>query len=86
MGRNERARALGVSMALDPSLQIVMVPDAGAVTVQWRTIARTRIGSGVVKGDVKSMRLDTAGERAAFMEGLAEAGGSRAAQEARGEG
>ena len=64
------ARNMGHRMALDPSLQIVMVPGPGTVAVQWRTITRTS-GGGVVKSDVKRMEMKTAEARAAFMEGLA---------------
>ena len=67
----EKARSIGRGMALDPSLQIILVPGPGAVAVQWRTIARTRM-CGVIKGDVKRMELETADERAAFMEGLSD--------------
>ena len=67
----EKARSIGRGMALDPSLQIILVPGPGSVAVQWRTITRT-FGGGSVKGDVERMELETAEERAAFMEGLSD--------------
>ena len=66
------ARHLGHGMARTANLEIAVVanhPCAGSVLVRWRTV--NRYHNGVKKGEWQSKILDTPGQRAAFMEGLA---------------
>ena len=70
------ARHLGRGMAQMEGragrLEIKVVPNSpciGSVLVRWRSV--NRYHNGVKKGEWESKILDTPGQRAAFMEGLA---------------
>ena len=66
------ARHLGHGMARTENLEIRLVanhPSSGAVLVRWRAL--NRYHNGVKRGEWESKILDTPGQRAAFMEGLA---------------